>query len=196
MSILNDASRAARSGHLVVMPTDTVYGIGASAAHPDTGDRLFSAKGRPRELELPVLVSSAQEAERIAGFDERARRLADAFWPGALTLVLPRSEESASWNLGANRETIGVRVPNHALALELLRLVGPMAVTSANPSGRPPLQTCDQLAEAFGDQVDIYLCEEGPLVGMSSTVVDLTGEDLLILREGSITRSDLDAALA
>lgn len=192
---LADAAEAALAGRLVVLPTDTVYGIGTRPDDPAATARLFEAKGRPRELALPVLVASREQAEEIAVFDERARRLAGRFWPGALSLVLPRTERSRSWALGEETSTIAVRMPHHPLALALLARTGPLAVTSANRSGEPTPSTCEELQRVFGDAVAVYLCEPEPLVGAPSTVVDLTGPELRVLREGALREAELRAAL-
>ncbi|HEX7248512.1 MAG TPA: L-threonylcarbamoyladenylate synthase [Actinomycetota bacterium] len=184
-----EAARAAVDGELVVFPTDTVYGLGTDPAVPGAGERLFRAKRRDRDLTLPVLASSTTAARSVARFDERAETLAAALWPGALTLVLPRAPASTSWDLGGDDQTVGVRVPDHRLARALLDISGPLAVTSANRSGEPPASTCQELRAVFGDLVAIYLCEEGPLQGASSTVLDLAHGPATILRSG-----DLDAA--
>ncbi|MFB3737718.1 MAG: L-threonylcarbamoyladenylate synthase [Candidatus Velamenicoccus archaeovorus] len=190
-----DAAAAALRGELVVLPTDTVYGIGTRPDDPAATARLFEAKERPRELELPVLVPAASEARRIAAFDARAERLAGRFWPGPLTLVLPRTEESAGWDLGGDPRTLGVRMPHHPIALAVLARTGPLAVTSANRSGHPAPSTCDMLEEAFGDRVAVYLCQEAPLAGRPSTVAALRGGDLAILREGALPAGELRRAL-
>jgi tRNA threonylcarbamoyl adenosine modification protein (Sua5/YciO/YrdC/YwlC family) len=181
-----DAAAAALGGQLVVLPTDTVYGIGTRPDTPMATARLFEVKGRPRELELPVLVPDVAAARGIARFDERAEILATRFWPGPLTIVLTRTEVSAGWDLGGDPSTVGVRVPRHPMALAVLSLTGPLAVTSANRSGLPTPTTCDELDAAFGDRVAVYLCQEAPLVGTPSTVIALLGGGLRILREGSL----------
>jgi tRNA threonylcarbamoyl adenosine modification protein (Sua5/YciO/YrdC/YwlC family) len=190
-----DAAAAALAGELVVLPTDTVYGIGTRPDDPGATARLFEAKGRPRELELPVLVPGVEVARAIAAFDVRAERLAGRFWPGPLTLVLNRTERSMGWVLGGDPSTIGVRVPHHPIALAVLAHSGPLAVTSANLTGRPTPATCEGLEAAFGDRVAVYLCQDEPLLGRPSTVAMLHGGDLVILREGSISSEDLERAL-
>ena len=179
-----DAIAAAQRGALIVFPTDTVYGIGTRPDDAAATGRLFDAKRRPRDLTLPVLASSFAVARRLGMFDDRAERLAFALWPGGVTLVLPRSPVSADWDLGGDRDTIGVRVPDHPMALAVLA-AGPLATTSANRSGEPPATTCDELEAAFGEDVDVYLCADEPLVGAASTVVSLVGA-LEVLRVGSI----------
>lgn len=181
---VDEAVAAVRAGSLIVIPTDTVYGIAARPDDPMATRALFRAKGRPPDLTLPVLVGAAASARRLGVFDERADELAAAFWPGAVTLVLPRSEESRRWELGGDQDTIGVRVPRHPLALAVLAGSGPLAVTSANRSGEAEASTCDELTEAFGDRVAVYLCEDAPLVGRASTVVDLAHGPPRILRAG------------
>ena len=183
---VEEAIGAALRGELIVVPTDTVYGIGTRPDVPEATAALFAAKGRPRDLELPVLVPSPASAADVARLDDRAHRLADALWPGALTLVLARTAESRPWDLGGDPETVGVRVPHHPLAVAVLAGTGPLAVTSANRSGEPTPAGCADLQEVFGDAVSVYLCEETPLTGTASTVVDLAHGAPAILREGSI----------
>ncbi|HXF73529.1 MAG TPA: L-threonylcarbamoyladenylate synthase [Actinomycetota bacterium] len=183
---VEEAAAAALAGRLIVLPTDTVYGIGTRPDDPAATARLFEAKGRPRDLELPVLVPSAGAAREVAGFDERAERLALAFWPGPLTIVLPRTDRSAGWDLGGDPATVGVRVPRHPLALAVLSRTGPLAVTSANRSGEPTPATCDGVVEVFGDLVAVYLCADEPLGGPPSTVVDLSHGEPRVLRAGAL----------
>ena len=185
-SPLEDGIGAALRGELIVLPTDTVYGIGTRPDVPDATAALFAAKGRPRDLELPVLVPSVASAADLAVLDERAHRLAVALWPGALTIVAPRTAESRPWDLGGDPDTIGVRVPRHPLALAVLAGTGPLAVSSANRSGEPPPADCEDLVSVFGDAVSVYLCEEAPLPGTASTVVDLAHGEPSILREGAV----------
>lgn len=191
-----EAVAAARRGALIVLPTDTVYGVGTRPDDPAATAALFEAKGRPRDLTLPVLVVSSAEANTIAVVDERARRLAAACWPGPLTLVVARTSLSADWNLGGDPQTIGVRVPAHPLALAVLARSGPLAVTSANLTGEPPARTCDELVATFGERVAVYLCRDEPLEGRASTVVDLTGPDPEVLRVGDLDPAMLQRLLA
>ena len=192
---LSDAAAAVRRGELIVFPTDTVYGIGTRPDDPAATARLFEAKRRPRDLELPVLVATQAAARAVAVFDERAERLASSLWPGPLTLVLPRSAAASGWDLGGDPLTVGVRAPHHPLALALLADTGPLAVTSANLSGRPPAETCDELQALFGDRVEVFLCQEVPLDGVASTVLDLAHGPANILRAGSLTREALSELL-
>jgi L-threonylcarbamoyladenylate synthase len=185
-SSVAEAERAVLAGGLVVLPTDTVYGIGCLPFDAGAVGRLFESKKRPRRLELPVLVSSTEAAERISAPDDRARLLMDRFWPGALTLVMSRSAESREWPLGGDETTIGVRMPAAAAALQLLRATGPLAVTSANRSGAPTPGSCDEIRSIFGSAVAAYLCDDGIVTGRASCVVDLTVPEPRILREGEL----------
>lgn len=188
------AEQALARGLLVVVPTDTVYGVAARPELPEATDRVFRAKGRPRALTLPVLVASVGDAERVAALDERALGLAVRFWPGPLTIVVPRRGASWGWDLGAEHDTVGIRVPDHEVALALLQRTGPLAVTSANQSGRPTPMTCAGVRDVFGDHVAVYLCS-GPSSNAASTVVDVAGPEPRILREGAVPAADvLEAA--
>ncbi|HEY7660221.1 MAG TPA: L-threonylcarbamoyladenylate synthase, partial [Actinomycetota bacterium] len=158
-------------------------------------NRLFEAKGRPRELELPVLVPSVESAREIAAFDERAEVLAARFWGGPLTIVLPRTAASRDWELGGDPETIGVRLPKHPIALELLMLTGPMAVTSANRSGEPTPGTGAEIERLFGDAVSVYFGRGESLTQLPSTVVDLAHGIPVILRAGVIGEREVIDAL-
>jgi L-threonylcarbamoyladenylate synthase len=190
-----DAAAAAMRGELVVVPTDTVYGIGTRPDDPSATRRVFDVKRRPRTLELPVLVPSIASAREIARFHAIAARLAGAWWPGGLTLVLPRLERASAWDLGGDRGTIGVRMPTHGLARAVLDRAGPLAMTSANLSGEPPASTCLELRASFGDTVSVYLCEEAPLEGPPSTVVDLAHGAPRILRVGAVARDAIARTL-
>lgn len=188
------AEEALARGELVVLPTDTVYGV---AARPDlagaTG-RVFDAKRRPADLSLPVLAHSAQAAEAVAEFDDRARFLATRFWPGGVTIVLPRMPAARAWDLGGEVETVGVRVPAHDVTLALLERTGPLAVTSANLSGQPTPPDCEGVRRALGEAVSVSLCA-GTCAGTPSTVVDLTGPTVRITREGAVRADDIMDAL-
>ncbi|MDP9327912.1 MAG: L-threonylcarbamoyladenylate synthase [Actinomycetota bacterium] len=193
---MEDAVGAALRGELIVLPTDTVYGIATRPDRPEATAALFAAKGRDRGLQLPVLAPSIASAAEIAQVDERAERLASELWPGALTLVLLRTAESRAWDLGDEVETIGVRVPHHPLALAVLKGTGPLAVTSANRTGSPTPSACDELEAVFGEDVSVYLCEEVPLTGRASTVVDLAHGEPAILRLGSVDERTISRMLA
>jgi L-threonylcarbamoyladenylate synthase len=183
---LKVAEEALASGEAVVFPTDTVYGLASRPDVPGATDRLFETKRRPRDLALPVLSADSEDAAGVAVFDGRAWALAGRFWPGGLTMVLPRAPRARDWDLGAERETVGVRVPNHAVTLALLARTGPLAVTSANRSGEPTPTTCDGIRASLGELIAVYLCAGAAPVNVPSTVVDLTRAETRVLREGSI----------
>ncbi len=195
MSALEEAIDAARGGRLVVMPTDTVHGIGTRADDPSATARIFDAKARSRDMVLPVFVGSLAEARALAVFDDRAELLAERFWPGKLTIVLARSDASLGWDLGGDGSTIGLRLPNHPLALAIVQGVGPMAVTSANRSGEATPVHGEEIADVFGEEVEVYLLEERPRFGEPSTVVDLSTAELRVLREGAIPAAEVLRAL-
>lgn len=192
---LSATDRALGRGGIVVLPTDTVYGVTARPNVEGAPARLFAAKRRSRDLTLPVLVANLGDAERVAELTPPARRLADRYWPGAVTLVLPRTAEARSWDLGSETETVGVRIPAHEVALEVLRRAGPLAVTSANLSGEPTPRDCDGIVEMLGDEVDVYLCAGPSPIGVASTVVDVTTGEPRVLREGTVTTGDILAAV-
>jgi L-threonylcarbamoyladenylate synthase len=195
MAAIEAAAEAVRAGNLVVFPTDTVYGLACRPDDPAATARLFAAKRRPPGLTLPVLAASADQALDLVVPDERAARLAEAFWPGPLTVVLPRGQPSRDWRLGDVAESIGVRVPDHPLVLTLLQRTGPLAATSANISGEESIGEGRILREAFGENVAVYLlAPRSSGSARSSTVVDLTGGDLVVLREGPIDPSVIIAA--
>ena len=189
------AAQAALDGSLIVLPTDTVYGIGARPDDPSATARLFDAKGRPRELELPVLVPSTEAARRIATFDERAEVLALRFWAGPVTIVLPRTELARVWDLGGDPTTIGVRMPHEPLALAVLARTGPLAMTSANRSGALTPTACDEIEATFADAVQVYLCAPEPLTGSASTVVDLAHGRPSVVRAGAVSERAIAEAL-
>jgi L-threonylcarbamoyladenylate synthase len=193
---LDLAAQALAAGELVVVPTDTVYGVAARPGVPGATDRLFEAKRRPRDLTLPVLVAGTGDARRIAWMDVAANKLATRFWPGALTMVLRRTELSMPWDLGEAGDTVGVRVPAHEVVMELLARTGPLAVTSANRSGAPTPSDCAGVRVVLGDAVAVYLCAGVLDSDFPSTVVDLTGPGHRVLREGAIDSRDIDLTVA
>jgi tRNA threonylcarbamoyl adenosine modification protein (Sua5/YciO/YrdC/YwlC family) len=191
-----EAADAAIAGDLIVLPTDTVYGIATRPDEPEATARLFRAKGRSGQLALPVLVPSLASGAEIVDLVGPAERLARAVWPGAVTLVLPRRARSATWQLGGDGTTIGVRVPHHPLALAVLARTGPLAATSANRSGAPTPTGCEAVREIFGEQVAVYLCEDQEIRAVASTVVDLAHGEPRILRRGDLGPADLRRLLA
>lgn len=185
-SVIAAAARSAREGRLVVLPTDTLYGIGADAFNNDAVAALLAAKRRGPDHPVPVLVGSWDTtAGLVASMTDTLRTLVEAFWPGGLSLVVPQAP-SLPWNLGDTNGTVMVRMPNHPVALQLLREVGPMAVSSANLHGHQPPTTAGEAQRQLGEAVDTYLDAGRATVGQPSTIVDLTGAAPRILREGAI----------
>ena len=183
---LQEAQAALRRGQLVVMPTDTVYGVAAEAFDPVAVDRLLAAKGRGRDMPPPVLVGTVRAAVAlIQELGEMGKDLIDEFWPGPLTLVF-RSSPTLVWDIGESKGTVAVRMPLHAVALGLLKKTGPLAVSSANYSGQPPATTADEALEQLGDSVAVYLDGGACLDDVPSTIVDLTGSVPKLLRAGVI----------
>lgn len=185
------AVSAVKSGDLVVLPTDTVYGVGADAFKSWSVTALLNAKGRGRNVPPPVLVGSRHTLDGlVARLPEKARDLVEAFWPGALTIVVEQAP-SLQWDLGETNGTVAVRMPLHPVALEVLRETGPMAVSSANLHGQAAAVTAEDAREQLGYKVSVYL-EAGPCPDpVPSTIVDLTKETPIILRDGAIPLEQL-----
>ena len=181
------AISAVKGGRLVVLPTDTVYGIGADAFDGAAVAALLAAKGRGRDMPVPVLVGPGTPSTAwCTRCRNAARELIHAFWPGALTLVVEQAP-SLQWDLGDAAGTVMLRMPLHPVAIEVLREVGPMAVSSANNTGRPAAVTADDAREQLGDLVAVYL-DAGPSEQQAaSTIVDLTGAHPRILRTGPVS---------
>lgn len=192
---VTSAVGALKAGRLVVMPTDTVYGIGADAFDSAAVAALLSAKGRGRDMPVGVLVGSWHTIEGLVfAMPDGARELVRAFWPGALSLVVTQAP-SLQWDLGDARGTVMLRMPLHPVAIELLREVGPMAVSSANISGRPPAVAADEARRQLGDLVEVYL-DAGPAAQQAaSTIVDLTGATPRILRPGPVSAERIASVL-
>jgi tRNA threonylcarbamoyl adenosine modification protein (Sua5/YciO/YrdC/YwlC family) len=180
------AVAAARRGDLVVMPTDTLYGLGCDAFKKHAVAALFRAKGRGRDMPLIVMVGSRRTFDGLAHrLPRSARALADAFWPGALTLIV-EAAKSLQWDLGETHGTVAVRMPLHPVPLEVLREIGPMAVTSANKTGQPPAVTAGQAQEQLGYSARVYL-DGGPCpASVPSTIVDVTGPVPQVVRAGAL----------
>ena len=190
-----DAANAIRRGELVVLPTDTVYGVGADAFAPNAVRRLLDAKGRGRDVPVPVLVGSWRTVNGLVeDLSDLAKDLIAAFWPGPLTLVL-RQGAGLTWDLGETKGTVAVRMPLHPVAIELLTETGPLAVSSANKHTLPPPVTMAEAREQLGDEVAVYL-DGGPAEDRTpSTIVDLTGAAPRLLREGPIDRARLSEVI-
>jgi len=184
---IEEAAAAVSRGELVVLPTDTVYGIGADAFTPAAVMAMLIAKGRGTHMPSPVLVGSVRAAAALVDdLGMHGQDLIDEFWPGALTLVCHASR-TLSWDLGDTKGTVAVRMPLHPVSLELLKLTGPMAVSSANRSGEPPAMTMAEAEAQLGDAVAVYL-DGGPCTGrVPSSIVDLTGTVPRLLRAGAIS---------
>ncbi|HEX3335313.1 MAG TPA: L-threonylcarbamoyladenylate synthase [Jatrophihabitans sp.] len=183
---IRTAAHSVASGELVVLPTDTVYGLGADAFDPVAVADLLRVKGRGRDMPVPVLVGSWSTIDGlVSAVDSRTRTLVEAFWPGGLTLVV-RHAPSLTWDLGDARGTVAVRMPLHPVAIELLEQTGPMAVSSANRHGQPAAQTALEARALLGEDVAVYL-EDGQVSGgVASTIVDVTGSRPHILRLGAV----------
>ncbi|MDC0911908.1 L-threonylcarbamoyladenylate synthase [Aquiluna sp.] len=176
---------------LVVLPTDTVYGIAANAFSPKAVEALLNAKGRDRTMPPPVLIPKVETLSALASdLPLVANQLAAAFWPGALTMVL-NAQRSLEWDLGETRGTVALRVPDHKITLALLEDVGPLAVSSANLTGKDAAVNVQQAVEHFGDNVAVYLDGGASPKGEASTILDLTqvrdGEPIRVLRKGAIS---------
>lgn len=185
------ATDAVRRGEVVVLPADASYGVGVDAFQPAAVDALAAVKGRGRDLPVPVLVGSWRGLDGLMLVTPRvARDLVEAFWPGPLTLLVTHAP-SLAWDIGDARGTVGVRMPLHPVALELLAETGPMAVSSANRAGHPPATDIEQAQAQFGFEVAVYL-DSGPCAApVPSTVVDLTGDLPRVLRLGAISLDQL-----
>ncbi|HKU02404.1 MAG TPA: L-threonylcarbamoyladenylate synthase [Arthrobacter sp.] len=192
---LEDAQRAIGEKKCVVLPTDTVYGIGADAFSPQAVTMLLVSKGRSRTMPPPVLIPRINALDGLATeVSAEARKLAEAFWPGGLTLIL-HAQPSLDWDLGETKGTVALRMPADDVALELLTLTGPLAVSSANRTGQAPAQTAAAARDQLADSVEVYL-EGGPRPlegdpGVPSTIVDATGPVLRVVRDGAVSLEQL-----
>lgn len=190
-----DAAGAIRRGELVVMPTDTVYGVAADAFNPTAVNLLLATKGRGRDMPVPVLVANRAMLEAVVeSVPAAARSLVDAFWPGALTLVL-RETPHLAWDLGEARGTVAVRMPDHPIALALIEQTGPIAVSSANRSGHPPATTAMDARLQLGAAVSVYLDGGASGPATPSTIIDLTGDAPRVLRTGALELEALRAVV-
>ncbi|WP_306360617.1 L-threonylcarbamoyladenylate synthase [Nocardia sp. CC227C] len=184
---LTAARSALKSGRLAVIPTDTLYGIAADAFDSSAVAALLAAKRRGRDMPVPVLVGSWNTIDGLVfSVRPQARDLIRAFWPGALSLVVQQAP-SLAWDLGDARGTVMLRMPLHPVALELLREVGPLAVSSANVSGQPPAATVGEARDQLGELVGVYLDGGKAEHALASTIVDLTADTPRILREGAVS---------
>ena len=192
---MRKAKLALAKGDLVVVPTDTVYGIAADAFNADAVQALLDAKGRGRQSPPPVLIPNVDSLYALADtVSDTALKLAEKYWPGALTIIL-RAQPSLQWDLGDTRGTVALRVPNHKFTLALLAESGPLAVSSANLTGEPAALNAQQGQSYFGDKVAVYLDGGDASLGVASTILDLTGEKVRIVREGALKRPELQEFL-
>ncbi len=184
---IDAAVTAARAGELIVLPTDTVYGIGADAFTPAAVTTMLAAKGRGRNMPPPVLVGTARAAAALVDdLGAFGQDLIDEFWPGALTLVF-RSSPTLLWDLGDTKGTVALRMPLHSVALDVLKQTGPLAVSSANRHGHPSAVSAYEAEQQLGEAVSIYL-DGGPCAdNVPSTILDLTGVIPKVLRAGAIS---------
>ncbi len=193
---LRTATSLLGHGGVVAIPTDTVYGLAARLDRPDALEMIFAAKGRPSSLALPILAASVdQVVELIGSLPDAAIELADRWWPGALTMVVPAPSDLAA-KVGSAASTVGVRVPNHPLALKLLAKTGPLAVTSANRHGEEPCTSAAAVADVFGAGGDVCaVLDGGPSSDTGSTVVAINDEGMTLLRGGAISAELLAGSL-
>jgi L-threonylcarbamoyladenylate synthase len=188
---LKAAVTATREGALVVLPTDTVYGLGCDAFDHAAVRDLLSVKGRGREMPPPVLISARTTLDALAvGVPETARALTEKFWPGPLTLIC-RQQQTLQWDLGDTRGTVALRMPDHPVALSLLARTGPLAVSSANRTGMAAATSVEEAEDMLGESVEVYLDDGSVTGGVPSTIVDVTGPVPRMLRAGALSLEEL-----
>lgn len=192
---IDEAVNAVNRGGLIVLPTDTVYGIGTDAFSAEAVAELLTAKGRSRQKPPPVLVPDHRTlAALTVNAPESVNKLAEHFWPGALTIICS-AQPALSWDLGETKGTVAVRMPDHPAALALLRRTGPLAVSSANITGAAPAQTAQEARRQLQDSVSVYLEAGQAPGGVPSTIIDATGDSLVAVRQGAITLAELQAVV-
>jgi len=180
------AASAAKRGELVVLPTDTVYGLGTDAFSHKGVNNLLNVKGRVSAMPTPVLIGSPNALPALAfKVDQKMKDLVQCFWPGALTLIV-KQQPTLNWDLGETNGTVAIRMPMHPVAIELLNLVGPMAVASANRSGEKPASTISEAYDQFQEAVSVYLDAGASASNPASTILDLTDEKIHVVRVGAI----------
>jgi tRNA threonylcarbamoyl adenosine modification protein (Sua5/YciO/YrdC/YwlC family) len=188
---ITKAATAIGQRELIVLPTDTVYGVGADAFSPQAVAVLLAAKGRSRQSPPPVLIGSTHVLDALAvNVPATGRQLAQAFWPGAVTLIF-QAQPSLTWDLGETRGTVALRLPDDDLAQEILRQTGPLAVSSANRHGQPAATTAQQAQEALGEAVAVYIDDGVRTQQQASTIVDCTVTPHRVLRSGAISIDEL-----
>lgn len=185
------AIAAAKRGDLVVLPTDTVYGLGTDAFSQKGPQKLMATKGRDRNMPLPVLVGHIKALDGLAQrVDDVTKALAEAFWPGALTIVV-KAQPTLRWDLGETNQTVALRMPLNPIAIELLNAVGPMAVSSANKTGQPAATNVDEAIAQLGEEVTIYLDGGQTRGNIASTIVDVSSGEIKLLRQGAIPLEEI-----
>jgi len=191
---LKKAAKLVKKGGLIIYPTDTVYGLGCDPYNLQAVKKVFEVKGR-KNKPLPVLISSMKKALDLAYFTSEALKIVKKYWPGPLTIVLKRRENAPSF-LGGDPSLIGLRIPKHPVALKLIRLCGGSLIgTSANLTGKKPPTTVDEAIKQIGDKVDLIIDGGETVIGLGSTVLDLSTETPKILREGPITKEEISSLL-
>ncbi len=189
------AALAIQRGKLAVIPTDTVYGVAADAFDPAAVSALLNAKGRGKDMPPPVLVNAPTTLDALAvRVPAYARTLVEEFWPGPLTVVC-HQQPSLQWDLGDTRGTVAIRMPDHPVALELLERTGPLAVSSANRTGLDAATRAEDAEEMLGESVEVYVDAGRSPGGEASSIVDCTGETPRLLREGALSRAQLNEVL-
>lgn len=181
-----------KKGELIIMPTDTVYGLCAMLYDQEAQEKIYALKGREQSKQIPILVGSIKEAKEIAIISIEAELIMERFWPGKLTIVLKTTDQFRD-KTGEN--TVALRIPNHPVALNLLKKYGPMRATSVNLSGQKPLTEIYEIKRAFGHSVKEIYEQHQKTSNVSSTVIDLTSK-MHVLREGAITLRELEALLS
>lgn len=193
---LREAGEIIRQGGLVAFPTETVYGLGGDALNPESSKKIYAAKGRPSDNPLIIHIADIKDLEKIVKeIPQSAYQLADVFWPGPLTMILPKSEDVPYQTTGG-LETVAVRMPSHPVALEFIREAGGyVAAPSANLSGKPSPTKAKYVVQDMDGRIDMIIDGDGVDIGLESTIVDLTGDKPMILRPGYITKEMLDTVL-
>lgn len=192
---IDAAVHAVARGEVIVIPTDTVYGVGADAFNPDAVERVLAAKGRGRQMPPPVLIPAVATVAGLArDVPDTAMALMKEFWPGPLTVIV-WAQLSLAWDLGDTNGTVALRVPDHAAALTLLTRTGPLAVTSANKTGQPAATTAEDALDQLGAAVSVILDAGDSPLGVASTIVDATGPALRIVRDGGVSREQMVAVV-
>lgn len=195
--LIIQASAMLQRGKLVCFPTETVYALAADSSNTEALERIYDLKGRDPNNPLAVLVRNVEMAHNLVEFNEKAEKIAAAFCPGPITLVLPKLPASTlARNVNPKLQTLAIRIPDHTIALQILQQINrPVAATSTNPSGMPPAMDAAQVEAYFGDKVDLILPTEGKTTGTASTIVDLCTETPKILRQGGITLRQIEEIL-